>query len=307
MNVQECVRTEEISLNEYVNKKDEWMLRVVRERVMVEESKAEYVERMERERSDRFESKRLHGRFFRDVREIADVRSWQWLRGGFLAKSTEAYMFAAQEQALRTRSIRAHIEGADVDPSCRMCGKTNETVSHLVAGCSTLAQRDYRRRHDRMGLRVYWELCKKYGVKHSGEWFEETPEEVRVSGDQQVEILWDINITTATRLDHNRPDVVVIDKKKKSWQIIDFSVPLDSNVINKENEKLKNYAPLAAEIRRMHGVRTTVVPIVVGALGTVSKRLTENLKKLGVPDVLGGLQTSAIKGTTDILRKTLSL
>ena len=54
------------------------------------------------------------------------------------------------------------------------------------------------------------------------------------------------------------------------------------------------------------GVATRVIPIVVGALGVVTNRLGRYLKELGIPDVLGGLQTSAIVGTANILRKTLN-
>ena len=75
----------------------------------------------------------------------------------------------------------------------------------------------------------------------------------------------------------------------------------------KEDEKIAKYSPLALEVRRVHGVATKVVPIVVGALGVVSKRLVGFLKDLDVPDVLGGLQTSALVGTTNILRKVLNL
>ena len=31
-------------------------------------------------------------------------------------------------------------------------------VAHLASGCNGLAEREYRRRHDRMGLRIYWQL-----------------------------------------------------------------------------------------------------------------------------------------------------
>ena len=72
-------------------------------------------------------------------------------------------------------------------------------------------------------------------------------------------------------------------------------------MVTKEDEKI------ALEVRRVHGVATKVVPIVVGALGVVSKRLVGFLKDLDVPDVLGGLQTSALVGTTNILRKALNL
>ena len=55
----------------------------------------------------------------------------------------------------------------------------------------------------------------------------------------------------------------------------------------------------------MHKVSVEVVPIVVGALGVVTKDLTRWLKKIGVGDVVGGLQTSAVIGTAAILRKVL--
>ena len=70
---------------------------------------------------------------------------------------------------------------------------------------------------------------------------------------------------------------------------------------------MRKYAPLAGKGRKMHGISTMVVPIVVGSLGIVTLRLPGLLKALGVPDVLGGIQTSAIIGTTIILRKAPSL
>ena len=91
------------------------------------------------------------------------------------------------------------------------------------------------------------------------------------------------------------------------WMIVDFAVPWDANVRNREDEKVTKYAPLALEVRRLHGVSTKVVPIVVGSLGVVSGRLEGYLKQIGIRDVLGGLQTSAVIGTVSILRKILSL
>ena len=189
---------------------------------------------------------------------------------------------------------------------CRMCGKSAETVGHLTSGCGMLAQREYRRRHDRMGLRVYWELCGKYGIKRSDRWYEEVPDDVRVSSDGQYEIWWDRAVITTKKLEHNRPDVVVIDRLLRWGWIVDFAVPFDNNVVRKEDEKIYNYENLTTELRGMYGLSTAiVVPIVVGSLGVVSSRLAGNLKKLGIGDVIGGLQTSAIIGTAAILRKVL--
>ena len=51
----------------------------------------------------------------------------------------------------------------------------------------------------------------------------------------------------------------------------------------------------------MHGIDTAVVPIMVGVLKVVSKRFGWYFKGLGLPDMPGELQTSAIVGTTSII------
>ena len=154
------------------------MLKVVGETLEVGETNDEYRKRTE-ERKECFLEKRLHGKFMRDIREVVNARSWQWLRAEYLAKGNEGFVFKAQEQALRTRFFRASIEKEDVDPKCRMCGSEVESVGYLASGCSGLAQKEYRRRHDRLGLRVYWELCRKYDVKCADVWYKEVPDDVR--------------------------------------------------------------------------------------------------------------------------------
>ena len=84
-----------------------------------------------------------------------------------------------------------------------------------------LAQLEYKKRHDTMGLRVYWELC-KYGVKCSKKLFEECPERVKTSECGEFEIWWDRSVETFKRLDHNRPDIVVLDKKRSTGQLSIF-------------------------------------------------------------------------------------
>ena len=98
-----------------------------------------------------------------------------------------------------------------------------------------------------------------------------------------------------------------MDKVNKKWIIVDFSVPWDANVKTKEDDKIARYIELATEIRRLYKVRTEIIPIVVGALGTIPKRLQGYLKSLGVPDVIGCLQTTALLGTQRILKSTFSI
>ena len=253
---------------------------------------------------------KFHGQWLKQVEGVADGRSWQWVRGGFLSKSAEAFVFAAQEKTIGTRYWRATVAKENVDMKCRVCRESNETVGHLASSCSGLRQKEFKRRHDRVGLRVYWELCRKYGLKCADVWYKEVPDEVRRSDDGKVEIWWDRKVDTAKGLECNRPDVVVFDWRgnKAECLIVDFAVPWDANVVKTEKEKVTKYAPLATEVRKCHpGMVTRVIPVVVGCLGVVSDRLTGCLEALGIPDVVGGLQTSAIIGTQAILKKVLSL
>ena len=310
ISVEDCVRQEEAGLSTYVKGSGEWMLKAVADMGVVsgEETAQQYKDRMERTRRETLRGKPLHGKFFRKISGIADERTWQWLNGGYLTKATEGYVMAAQEQALRTRWVKAMIDGeADVDPMCRLCGVRWETVTHLVSGCGELAKKQYTRRHDSMGKRVHWELCKKHGIKCASKWYDHVPSSVSTSENGDVEIYWDRTVITVNGVDHNRPDVVVIEKSERRWTLIDFSVPMDQNVDSKEIEKEGNYSDLAREIRRDYKVHTEIVPVVIGALGTVPKKLAGNLKKLGVPDVIGCLQTTALLGTVRILKNVLSI
>jgi len=50
-------------------------------------------------------------------------------------------------------------------------------------------------------------------------------------------------------------------------------VPADQNSVRTEEEKVEKYQDLAFEIRRIHGaLKVTIIPIVIGALGSISRR-----------------------------------
>ena len=88
---------------------------------------------------------------------------------------------------------------------------------------------------------------------------------------------------------------------------MDFAIPMDHHVKEKEEEKIDKYMDLAAEFRRQFRVKTVIVPIVLGALGTVPAKLSKSLEKLEIDDVIGSLQTAVLISTTAILRRVLNL
>ena len=42
-----------------------------------------------------------------------------------------------------------------------MCRKVDESIDHIVSGCSRLSQEEYKRRHDNVGKIVHWKLSRK--------------------------------------------------------------------------------------------------------------------------------------------------
>ena len=94
------------------------------------------------------------------------------------------------------------------------------------------------------------------------------------------EILWDMTIQCDHIIEARRPDIVVVEKELIT---VDVASPWDRRVYEKESEKVEKYQHLKREIRKLWDVRRVeVVPLVVDALGAVSKRLDTWLDTLEV-------------------------
>ena len=109
-------------------------------------------------------------------------------------------------------------------------------------------------------------------------------------------------------IEARRPDIVVTDKKEKACIIVDIAVPSDRRVEEKEQEKVEKYEDLKREIGRMWGIRKVqVVPVVIGALGSVPKGFNKWIEKLDIPCNIVDMQKIALSGTARILRKVLEM
>ena len=88
-------------------------------------------------------------------------------------------------------------------------------------------------------------------------------------------LLWDFNIQTDHLIPARRPDIIIANKKKKKkkriCKIVDFAVPADHRINLKESEKKDKYLDLARELKKPWNMKITIVPIVIGALGTITK------------------------------------
>ena len=89
--------------------------------------------------------------------------------------------------------------------------------------------------------------------------------------------------------------------------IVDFVIPMDNHVKEKEEEKTDKYMNLAVDVRRQLRVKTVIVPIVSGVLGAVPVKLSKSLEILEMVDITGSLQTVVLTYTAAILRRVLNV
>ena len=124
----------------------------------------------------------------------------------------------------------------------------------------------------------------------------------------KIKLLWDINIQCENVIEATRPEIVVIDKKERVYLIEDITVPADRRVEEKEQEKVEKYQDLKREIGRMLEIRKVqVVPVVIGALRSVSKRFDKWIEKLDIQCNFVDIQKTALLGTARILRQVLEM
>ena len=120
-------------------------------------------------------------------------------------------------------------------------------------------------------------------------------------------LLWDFNIQTDHLIPARRPDIIIIknNKKKRICKFVDFAVPVDHRINLKESEKRDKYLDLARGLKKLWNMKVTIVPIVISALGTITKELSKGLGDLEVGGRVETIQTTALLRTFRILRRVL--
>jgi hypothetical protein len=88
--------------------------------------------------------------------------------------------------------------------------------------------------------------------------------------------------------------------------LIDVAISGDRNVIKKEAEKILKYKDLTIETQRMWNVKTKVIPVIIGATGTISKSFRKYVSNVPRNHKVKVLQKTATLGTARILRKVLT-
>ena len=95
-------------------------------------------------------------------------------------------------------------------------------------------------------------------------------------------MLWDFIIQTDHVIEAWRPDLVVVDKKRRTRKIIYFAVPGDRKIEEKEKEKIGKHQDLRRELQKIWNVKVKIIPLVVGSLGAIPRPFDIRLKENGI-------------------------
>jgi hypothetical protein len=118
-------------------------------------------------------------------------------------------------------------------------------------------------------------------------------------------MLWNQAVHTGREVTANRLAIIIKNKEEKTCTLIVVAIPADRNVLRKEAEKKLKYKNLGRDTQRMWNLKCTIIPVIIGTAGLVTRSLRKNLEAIPGKRWIDSLQQTAILGTSHIIRKVL--
>ncbi|GJQ88279.1 hypothetical protein Trydic_g3761 [Trypoxylus dichotomus] len=187
----------------------------------------------------------MHGQYFKLVTEQGQSPelSFSYLTSPTptLNSETEGFITAVQDGVFHTLAYAKRVPEMPLgDTRCRACRTHEETVMHLLSACPRYAPTLYTDRHN-MTLKVlYYRLRHEYKI------------------DEQSIAPYQHHDSAATQ-QHSL--------EKKTY-VIEMSCPADTNIADKEDEKMGKYKDLMYDFKNTYKEYETIfIPIIVGVMG----------------------------------------
>lgn len=263
----------------------------------------------QQQKIEQWSQKKLHGKHqnIMNNEEISKPDSYHWLHAGQLFPETEGFLLAIQDQVIATRNYQKYIlKNVEINDKCRKCHQQSETIDHIVGGCKILVGTEYTERHNTVAKIIHQALALKcHLLSAQTPYYNYKPDNVLEN--EQFKLYYDLTLHTDKTILHNRPDITFQDKGKRTTYLIDISVPIDTNIVKKYNEKIEKYTPLAIEIERVWKQdRVIIIPFVISATGITPKSFKKHLTELQLDTHLHQhVQKATILKTCNITRTFL--
>jgi len=157
-----------------------------------------------------------------------------------------------------------------------------------------------------MNAQLHFNICKEARVQlDKRHWYEHVPISVETSQEVKVIILCNQQVQTDRTIPNNKPDIIIGDNENGTCMLVDVAISGDENVIKNEAKKILKYKDLTIEIQGMWTVKPKVIPVIIGATGTISKSFRKYVSNIPGNHEVKELHKTTIFGTEHIFRKVL--
>ena len=143
---------------------------------------------------------------------------------------------------------------------------------------------------------ILWELCKRFKLDYTNKCYMHNQESVQ---ENEKHILRNFDIHTDHLISDRRPDLIIIIKKENLRNSGQVMVKL------KESEKRDKHEDLPRELQKLWNMKVTVISILIGALGTVTKGIVQGLDVFEIIEREETLQNISLFWSGKILRRIL--
>jgi hypothetical protein len=126
-----------------------------------------------------------------------------------------------------------------------------------------------------------------------------------VTEHEDITVLWNQGVQTNGEIVANRPGIIVLDKMDRTCLLVVVTMSSDGNVIQKVAAKKLKHKNLSMEVQRMWKMECFVIPVMIGAIGIVSKSLKNIWKQYQDNIQYIPYKKTVILGTSHIIRKVL--
>ena len=107
---------------------------------------------------------------------------------------------------------------------------------------------EYKTRNDWVGNVILREMCKKFKFDHTNKWYMHNP--APILENKTHNLLCDYDLHTYHLISARRPDLIIINKTKRTCKVVDFAFPVDHRIKLRECEKKNKSIDFARELNR---------------------------------------------------------
>jgi hypothetical protein len=246
---------------------------------------------------EKWKRKRMRGLFPHSLNDMLADReqTYRWLKFIDIKGETESLIVTAQDHALSTNYFKREVLKEETEGKCQLCKEYEETIDHLTSGYPILVKNENIIRRDKICTYLHYSICREFGIEVPDNWYSYVPKPI--CKHEVIMVLRNQDVQTDKEVLENRSDIIIINKKAKICTLIDVSVLSDRNVTHKEEENKLKYKNLCIEIQRMWNMKFSMIPVVIGATGTVTRGLRKYLEEIPGKHSIDSLQKTTILGT----------